>query len=108
DNLFNPDPYYQQGGDMVRTGGLTYTLTPGEAMGRRIGDLRLKGRPIEADRTYKVAGWAPVAEDAARAGHPPIWEVVEAWLKSQGGRVTPRRINAPALVGMDGNPGMAA
>ena len=108
DNLFNPDPYYQQGGDMVRTGGLTYTLTPGEAMGRRIGDLRLKGRPIEADRTYKVAGWAPVAEDAARAGHPPIWEVVETWLKSQGGRVTPRRINAPALVGVDGNPGMAA
>ena len=62
DNLFNPDPYYQQGGDMVRVGGLTYTCTPGEAMGKRISDMRLDGKPIAADRKYKVAGWAPVAE----------------------------------------------
>jgi sulfur-oxidizing protein SoxB len=64
DNLFNPDPYYQQGGDMVRVGGLTYTCTPGEKMGSRISDMRLKGKPIEAGKTYKVAGWAPVAEEA--------------------------------------------
>ncbi|HEY6513013.1 MAG TPA: thiosulfohydrolase SoxB, partial [Burkholderiaceae bacterium] len=64
DNLFNPDPYYQQGGDMVRVGGLTYSITPGAAMGARIGDMRLNGRPIEADKKYKVAGWAPVAEAA--------------------------------------------
>ena len=109
DNLFNPDPYYQQGGDMVRVGGLTYRCEPGAAMGRRIDDMRLAGRPIAADRTYKVAGWAPVAEEARTApGTRPVWDVVEGWLKSQpGGRVTPRRINTPALVGTHGNPGIA-
>jgi sulfur-oxidizing protein SoxB len=108
DNLFNPDPYYQQGGDMVRVGGLAYTCDPAAAMGRRIGDMRLAGRPIEADRKYKVAGWAPVAEDAGRVpGVKPVWEHVEAWLKAQGGRVAPRRINAPRLVGVQGNPGKA-
>jgi sulfur-oxidizing protein SoxB len=106
DNLFNPDPYYQQGGDMVRVGGLTYTCTPGESMGRRIGDMRLKGKPIEADKTYHVAGWAPVAEDAAKAGHKPVWDVVETWLKGQGGRVKARQVNTPKLVGVGGNPGM--
>ena len=109
DNLFNPDPYYQQGGDMVRVGGLSYRCEPGAAMGRRIDDMRLAGRPIAADRTYKVAGWAPVAEEARTApGTRPVWDVVEGWLKSQpGGRVTPRRINTPALVGTHGNPGIA-
>jgi sulfur-oxidizing protein SoxB len=110
DNLFNPDPYYQQGGDMVRVGGLQYRCEPGAAMGRRIGDLRLGGRPLEAGKTYKVAGWAPVAEGAGSApGTKPIWDVVEGWLKSQpGGHVAPRRINTPTLVGVQGNPGLAA
>ncbi|MBX3622937.1 MAG: thiosulfohydrolase SoxB [Rhizobacter sp.] len=107
DNLFNPDPYYQQGGDMVRVGGLTYTCTPGETMGRRISDMRLGGKPIEAGKTYKVAGWAPVAEEAKNAGNKPVWDVVETWLKGQGGRVKPRRINTPSLVGVKGNPGIA-
>jgi sulfur-oxidizing protein SoxB len=108
DNLFNPDPYYQQGGDMVRVGGLEYTMTPGEKMGSRISDMRLGGKPIEPAKTYKVAGWAPVAEEAARAGNKPVWEVVETWLKSRpGGRVTPRRVNTPKLVGTQGNPGIA-
>jgi sulfur-oxidizing protein SoxB len=108
DNLFNPDPYYQQGGDMVRVGGLQYTMTPGAAMGSRISDLRLGGKPLEAAKTYKVAGWAPVAEEARNAGHKPVWEVLEAWLKSQpGGRVKPRSINTPKLVGVQGNPGLA-
>ena len=106
DNLFNPDPYYQQGGDMVRVGGLQYTMTPGEQAGRRISDMRLKGRPIEADKRYNVAGWAPVAEDAAKAGNKPVWDVVETWLKGQGGRVKARQVNAPKLVGVAGNPGM--
>ncbi len=106
DNLFNPDPYYQQGGDMVRVGGFTYTMTPGEKMGSRISDLRLKGRAVEAGRAYKVAGWAPVAEEAAKAGNQPVWDVVETWLKAQGGRVKPRTINTPKLVGVAGNPGM--
>ena len=107
DNLFNPDPYYQQGGDMVRVGGLTYTCTPGATMGARISDMRLAGKPIEAAKTYKVAGWAPVAEEARSApGVKPVWDVVETWLKAQGGRVKPRRINTPRLLGVTGNPGM--
>ncbi len=107
DNLFNPDPYYQQGGDMVRVGGLEYTLEPLARMGGRIGDMRLGGRPIEAGKTYKVAGWAPVAEEASRTGGKPVWELVETWLKGQGGRVKPRRLNTPRLVGVQGNPGLA-
>ena len=108
DNLFNPDPYYQQGGDMVRVGGLEYTITPGEKAGARISDMRLSGRPIEAGKTYRVAGWAPVSEEAARAGNKPVWDVVETWLKARpGGRVTPRSVNTPRLIGVDGNPGIA-
>ncbi|MCE2657046.1 MAG: thiosulfohydrolase SoxB [Rubrivivax sp.] len=108
DNLFNADPYYQQGGDMVRIGGLQYTMTPGEKMGSRISDMRLGDKGIEASKTYKVAGWAPVAEEAARAGNKPVWDVVETWLKSRpNGRVTARKINTPRLVGMAGNPGIA-
>ena len=108
DNLFNPDPYYQQGGDMVRVGGLQYSLTPGEKMGSRIGDLRLGGKALEAGKTYKVAGWAPVAEEASKAGNKPVWDLVETWLKAQGGgRVKPRQINTPRLVGVQGNPGLA-
>jgi sulfur-oxidizing protein SoxB len=108
DNLFNPDPYYQQGGDMVRVGGLQYSLTPGEKMGSRIGDMRLSGQLIEAGKTYKVAGWAPVAEEASKAGNKPVWDVVETWLKSQsGGRVKARKINTPRLLGVQGNPGLA-
>ena len=109
DNLFNPDPYYQQGGDMVRVGGLAYTCTPNEKMGGRISDMRLGGKQIEADKKYKVAGWAPVAEEARTApGNKPVWDVVEGWLKAQGGRVKPRKVNTPKLVGMAGNPGIAA
>ena len=108
DNLFNPDPYYQQGGDMVRVGGLTYAMTPAEKMGGRISDMRLKGQPIEAGKKYKVAGWAPVAEEAkSMPGVKPVWEHVESWLKSQGGRVKPRQINTPTLTGAQGNPGIA-
>ena len=109
DNLFNPDPYYQQGGDMVRVGGLEYTMTPGEKMGARITDMRLNGKPIEAAKSYKVAGWAPVAEEASKAGNKPVWDVVETWLKSRPGqRVSARKVNTPKLVGVQGNPGMAA
>ncbi len=106
DNLFNPDPYYQQGGDMVRIGGLSYTCAPLESMGKRIQDLRLAGKPIEPGKTYKVAGWAPVAEEARTAGHKMVWDVVEQWLKAKG-RVAPRKPNLPKLVGMQGNPGLA-
>lgn len=108
DNLFNPDPYYQQGGDMVRVGGLQYAIDPAAAMGRRIGDMRLNGKPIEPSRTYKVAGWAPVAEEAARAGNPPVWELVEQWLKARGGKVAARKPNLPKVTGALPNPGFDA
>jgi S-sulfosulfanyl-L-cysteine sulfohydrolase len=104
DNLFNPDPYYQQGGDMVRVGGLSYAIEPRAAMGARISDLRLAGAPLSADKTYKVAGWAPVAEGARQAGLAPVWELVEGWLKAQK-TIAPRRINAPRVIGEAGNPG---
>ena len=104
DNLFNPDPYYQQGGDMVRVGGLTYTCDPNGKAGARISDMRLGGQLIDAARTYKVAGWAPVAEGAKGE---PIWDVVETWLKSHR-TVTTRRLNQPRLIGMQGNPGMSS
>ena len=108
DNLFNPDPYYQQGGDMVRVGGLQYSCNPLAAAGKRIEDMRLHGKPIEASRSYKVAGWAPVSEEAAKAGNPQVWEVVEQWLKAQGGKVTPRKVNMPKLTAGLPNAGFAS
>ncbi len=109
DNLFNPDPYYQQGGDMVRVGGLSYTCEPAQSMGQRITRLTLAGQPLEASKTYKVAGWAPVAEAARTApGSKPIWDVVETWLKAQpDGHVKARTVNTPTLLGVAGNPGIA-
>jgi sulfur-oxidizing protein SoxB len=108
DNLFNPDPYYQQGGDMVRVGGLSYVCDPTASMGKRISEMRLGGQLIDASRRYKVAGWAPVAEEARRAGNKQVWEVVEQWLKAQGGRVKPRQLNTPRIIGALPNPGYAA
>ena len=106
DNLFNPDPYYQQGGDMVRVGGLEYSCDPLGAMGKRIDDMRLNGKPIEASRKYKVAGWAPVAEEARTApGNKMVWDVVEQWLKARGGKVQARKVNLPRLTGAVPNPG---
>ena len=77
-------------------------------MGKRIADMRLNGKPIEAAKTYKVAGWAPVAEDAAKAGNKPVWEVVEQWLKAQGGTVKTRKVNMPRLTGSVPNAGYLA
>jgi len=109
DNLFNPDPYYQQGGDMVRVGGLTYSCNPLARMGARIGDMRLKGRLIESGKTYKVAGWAPVAEEARHQAHPKVWDVVAQWLGHQpGGRIPARTLNTPKLTGALPNKGYVA
>ncbi len=106
DNLFNPDPYYQQGGDMVRVGGMQYACNPTNRMGQRIDNMRLNGKPIEADRKYKVAGWAPVSEEAKATGGKPIWDLVEPWLKSKG-KISPRKLNLPQLANVSGNQGMA-
>ena len=103
DNLFNPDPYYQQGGDMVRVGGLEYTCNPKAGSGNRITDMRLNGKLIDADKTYKVAGWAPVAEGAQG---PAIWDVMETYFKAHP-VIAPRKINTPKVVNMAGNPGIA-
>jgi sulfur-oxidizing protein SoxB len=106
DNLFNPDPYYQQGGDMVRVGGLTYACDPNARMGGRISEMMLKGKPIEAGKKYKVAGWAPVSEEAKRAGGEPIWDVMARYLRDRK-VVKPLALNLPRLRGVEGNPGMA-
>ena len=103
DNLYNPDPYYQQGGDMVRVGGLSYACDPRAGAGRRISDMRLNDKPIASDRIYKVVGWAPV--DPSASGEP-VWDVVGRWLKDRK-TVSTRQVNVPRLIGVKGNPGIA-
>ena len=103
DNLFNPDPYYQQGGDMVRVGGLEYTCDPLAASGNRISDMRLNGKSVDAGKAYKVAGWAPVAEGVQGE---PIWDVMETYLKSEK-TIKARKLNMPTVKNMANNPGMA-
>jgi S-sulfosulfanyl-L-cysteine sulfohydrolase len=102
DNLFNPDPYFQQGGDMVRVGGIDYAIAPNAAAGDRIRDMQLHGKPIESEKIYKVAGWAPVSEDAHGE---PIWDVVAAWLRDQK-RVSTTPPQQPRLIGMSNNRGL--
>lgn len=103
DNLFNADPYYQQGGDMVRVGGMTYTCAPAESVGNRISDLKLSGgHSIEASKTYKVAGWASVNEQSGA----PIWDVFAKHLRA-GKTPADRSGTAVALRGVAGNPGIA-
>ena len=102
DNLFNADPYYQQGGDMVRIGGLSYTCTPAESVGKRISELKLDGgRALEAGKSYKVAGWASVNEQTGA----PIWDVVAKHLKS--GKPPNRSAPGVTLKGVENNPGIA-
>jgi sulfur-oxidizing protein SoxB len=103
DNLFNPDPYYQQGGDMVRVGGMHYRCDPTQTIGHRISDMTLHGRPIAADKTYKVASWAPVAEGASGE---PVWDVVARYLRAKK-VVRAVKPNRPTLTGVRGNPGLA-
>jgi len=79
DNLFNPDPYYQQGGDMVRCGGLGYSIEIGKPMGQRISKMtvRATGKPIDPQREYVVAGWGSVNQGVEG---PPVWELVERYI----------------------------
>jgi len=104
DNLFNEDPYYQQGGDMVRVGGIQYTVNPGQKIGKRITNMTLNGKPVDAKKTYKVAGWAPVAEGAQGE---PIWDVVATYLRDKK-VIRDVKINTPTLAGIGAkNPGIA-
>lgn len=102
DNLFHPDPYYQQGGDMVRSGGLQYSIAPLAQAGSRISELTLNGKSIDANKTYKVAGWASVQQVEGE----PIWDVVARWLKAQG-RVQGVQPNQPEVMGLHNNHGIA-
>jgi sulfur-oxidizing protein SoxB len=106
DNLFNPDPYYQQGGDMVRVGGLKYAIDPGAKMGSRITAMTLSGKPLEPAKKYKVAGWAPVSEEARNAGGEPIWDVMARYLRARK-TIPPLTLNLPKVEGVAGNPGIA-
>ncbi len=102
DNLFHPDPYYQQGGDMVRVGGLSYDMAPLADAGTRISNLMLNGAPIEAGKSYKVAGWASMQPQDGE----PIWDVVARWLRSEG-NIRGVNPSQPELSGITDNQGLA-
>ncbi len=93
DNLFHKDPYYRQGGDMVRVGGLRYSIRPEADIGQRIAALEHRGKPLMADKTYKVASWANVTQSGEG---PAIWDVVENYLKHHG-RVPRLEIHQPTV-----------
>ena len=103
DNLFNDDPYYQQGGDMVRVGGLKYAIDPSQTIGKRITAMELDGEAIQPNKSYSVAGWASVQE---QEGGVPIWDVVTEYLRDKKtlGHI---ELNEPTLKNVSGNPGLA-
>ncbi len=104
DNLFNKDPYYQQGGDMVRVGGLDYVCDPTASMGQRISEMTLdSGEKIEANKHYKVSGWATVG---SQSPGPAIWDVVAGYLRDQK-VVKVNKMNVPTLKHAKGNPGLS-
>ena len=104
DNLFNPNPYYQQGGDMVRLGGMDYTCKPNESIGHRISDMTLDdGTAIDDDKNYVVAGWATVND---KAPGPPVWEQVADYIRDQD-TVKIDKLNSPKLIGVKDNPGIS-
>jgi sulfur-oxidizing protein SoxB len=87
DNLFHRDPYYRQGGDMVRLGGLAYSIDPAAPRGRRIRDVRVGGRALDAGRRYRATGWASLGE----ADGPPAWDVLADHLRAKKRvRIDPR------------------
>ncbi len=102
DNLFNEDPYYQQGGDMVRVGGLKYSIDPTAKIGRRITDMELNGKPLDARKNYRLAGWASMEK---REG-TPIWDVVAEYIRAQD-TVRIKELNIPKIKGLGDNPGLA-
>ncbi len=102
DNLFHEDPYYQMGGDMVRIGGLKYSISPTNKIGNRILDMELNGKPIDANKKYKVAGWASV--QVQPEGKPQIWDVVAEYLRDKK-TVSIKELNEPKVKGLGQNPG---
>ena len=104
DNLFNPDPYYQQGGDMVRIAGMQYACSPREKIGSRISSMVVGGKPVDPQRRYKVASWAPVAEGATGE---PVWDVVAQYLKARRTIPMPKP-NRPLVTGVNDDPGVSS
>ncbi|MDR3735406.1 MAG: thiosulfohydrolase SoxB [Acidobacteriaceae bacterium] len=104
DNLFNPDPFYQQGGDMVRVGGMNYACAPNEKIGNRISEMTLtNGQLLDAAKTYKVAGWASVSQPQ---NTPPVWDVVAKYLRDKKTvRIT--KPNVTKVIGIGKNAGYA-
>ncbi len=103
DNLFNPDPYRQQGGDMVRVGGMDYACAPAESVGKRISDMTLdNGKKIEAGKSYKVAGWASVNPQSGK----PVWDLVADYLRREK-TAKLNKLNRVVLKGVANNPGVA-
>jgi sulfur-oxidizing protein SoxB len=103
DNLFNADPYKQQGGDMVRVGGISYTCDLRQSIGKRINNMMLNGKALDPNKKYKVAGWAPVSEGVTGE---PIWDVVAGYLRDKK-VIAPRKLNLPKLIGVEDNAGIA-
>ncbi|QKT03089.1 thiosulfohydrolase SoxB [Ectothiorhodospiraceae bacterium 2226] len=104
DNLFHPDPYLQQGGDMVRVGGMDFVFDPTASIGNRVSEMRLDdGTPVEANKNYKVAGWATVG---SQSPGPQVWDVVAEYLRDQK-VATIKKMNVPKLKNVQGNPGLA-
>lgn len=104
DNLFNPNPYYQQGGDMVRVGGMDYSCNPTQSIGNRISNMTLDdGTPIDPNKTYTIAGWATVND---KAPGPPVWDQVASYIKNQK-TIKIEKLNTPKLIGIKNNQGLA-
>jgi sulfur-oxidizing protein SoxB len=102
DNLFNPNPYFQQGGDMVRVGGMNYTCAPTKSIGHRISNMTLdSGKAIQPHKIYSVAGWATVN---AKSSGVPVWEQVASYIETKK-VIKIDTFNTPKLVGVDNNPG---
>jgi len=102
DNLFNRNPYYQQGGDMIRVGGMDYACAPCETIGHRISDMVLdSGKPVEPNKSYKIASWASVS---LQQTGKPVWEIIAANLRRRK-TIPLGKPNVAKLIGINGNPG---
>jgi sulfur-oxidizing protein SoxB len=102
DNRFSNDPYMQQGGDMVRIGGLQYSIEPNQPRNKRIQDMTLKGKPIQASKKYNIAAWAGMQEDTKA---PKIWDVVADYLRDKK-HIRVLDLNTPKLKNVKGNQGV--
>jgi sulfur-oxidizing protein SoxB len=101
DQVFNPDPYQQHGGDMLRVGGLNYTCDPNKSKGSRISNLVASGKTLEASKKYKVASWGLNSSDGQA-----VWEVVATWMKDKKA-VRSSESRSPQLAGVENNPGVS-